>query len=525
MQTHTKSAIGLLLAGFVIVLGYKFLLPMFEDSAQRESSDARATKGKLVVGVDNWIGYFPLCSPEMRKNLRRVGYILQCQDDSADYATRMKALRSGDLQFSVATIDSYLVNGYQHDYPGTIVSVIDESKGGDAIVGWEDKVKNLDALKSNSDYRIAFTPNSPSEHLLKSMAVHFDVPNLLGGNKQWRVETDGSEAALKVFLKKDSEIAVLWEPDVSRALQNKGVVKLLGSEDTDKLIVDILIVNRKFSQKEPEAVTALLKQYYRTLKYYRNNPQKLIDDAAEETDLDKTVVKTMLNGVKWATLSSNSINWFGLSILGSTPSEGLVDAIDSTVNILVDHGDYSQSPLPDSDPYRIINSQFVADLFNANVSSTQFGQTKIRTLSETSGVSLERKFGKLSKTQWQELREIGTLKVRPIVFQSGVDELNVDSKEELDKAVENLKHYPNFRIVIKGHTGTCGDKVANQQLSQERSEAVARYFNVTYGIDIDRMRPVGLGASQPLQRKSGESNRAYSYRLPRVELFLVTEDL
>ncbi len=525
MRMHTKLAVGLLFTGLIAILGYNFLLPMFEDTAQRDSSDARATKGKLVIGVDNWIGYFPLCSPEMKKNLRRVGYLLQCEDDKADYATRMKALRDGDLQFAVATIDSYLINGNEHNYPGVIVAVIDESKGGDAIVGWEDKVKNLDALKSNNNYQIAFTPNSPSEHLLKSMAVHFDVPTLLGNSKKWRVEADGSEVALKKFLKKESEVAVLWEPDVSRALQQKGVVKLLGTEDTDKLIVDILLVNRNFSQQEPEAVTALLKQYFRTLKFYRDNPQKLIDDAAEETDLDKAVVQTMLDGVKWTTLSNNSINWFGQTAMGGSPSEGLIDAIESTVNILMDHGDYSQNPLPDSDPYRIINSQFVGELFSVNVVNTQFGQTKSQSSSEAPEVSLEKAFDKLSQAQWQGLREIGTLKIRPIVFQSGVDEMTVEGKVELDKAVENLKHYPNFRVVIKGHTAIRGDETANQQLSQGRAEAVSRYFNVTYGIDIDRVWPIGMGASQPLPRKTGESNRAYNYRLPRVELFLVTEDI
>jgi outer membrane protein OmpA-like peptidoglycan-associated protein len=357
------------------------------------------------------------------------------------------------------------------------------------------------------------------------MAVHFDVPKLLGKDTKWRIETDGSEAALKKFLEKDSEVAVLWEPDVSRALLKKGTVKLLGTEDTDKLIVDILIVNRKYSQQEPDAVATLLKQYYHTLKFYRDNPQSLVDDAAKETNLDKSLVSTMLNGVSWATLSDNSMSWYGLSALGSTSTEGLVDAIESTINILIDHGDYSQSPLPDSDPYRIINSQFVSDLFSANVSNTQFGKTKNREISGGAEMSLEKDFEKLSDSQWQALREIGTLKIRPIVFQSGVDELGVDSKKELDKAIENLKHYPNFRIVIKGHTGVRGDKAANQKLSQGRSETVARYFNVTYGIDLDRMRPIGMGSSQPLSRKAGESNRTYNYRLPRVELFLVTEDL
>jgi outer membrane protein OmpA-like peptidoglycan-associated protein/ABC-type nitrate/sulfonate/bicarbonate transport system substrate-binding protein len=461
--------------------------------------------------------------------MRRSGYNLQCVDDNADYAKRMQQLREEELEFAVATVDSYILNASPLNYPGTIVAVIDESKGGDAIVAWKDRLNSLDALKTTKEYKIAFTPNSPSEHLIKSMAVHFDVPNLLGNNpstnKQWRLETDGSNDALKKLLNKEADAAVLWEPDVSRALQNSGIVKLLGTEDTDKLIVDILIVNRKYSQRDPQAVATLLTQYFRTLKFYRDNPQNFLEDAAEATQLDTAVVKTVIDGVDWMNLSQNSLSWFGTATAGLNPTEGLVEAIESTARILMDHGDYNSNPIPDADPYRLINSTFIAELFSAGSSSTQFGQTKTRILDVKTENSLEKPFDKLTSAQWDALREIGTLKVRPIVFQSGVDELTYEGKSELDKAVENLKHYPNFRVVVKGHTGLRGDQKANQQLSQDRAEAVVRYFNVTYGIDIDRLRPVGLGSSQPLPKKPGESNRAYGYRLPRVELFLVTEDL
>ena len=39
----------------------------------------------------------------------------------------------------------------------------------------------------------------------------------------------------------------------------------------------------------------------------------------------------------------------------------------------------------------------------------------------------------------------------------------------------------------------------------------------------DRLRVLGIGSDSPLPRRAGESDRAYSYRLPRVELYLVGE--
>ena len=68
-----------------------------------------------------------------------------------------------------------------------------------------------------------------------------------------------------------------------------------------------------------------------------------------------------------------------------------------------------------------------------------------------------------------------------------------------------------------------GDPEENQLLSQERAESVARYLGVTYNVDPNRLRVVGFGATQPLPQLPGETERAYSYRLPLVELSLVAE--
>ncbi|MFC1855202.1 nitrate ABC transporter substrate-binding protein, partial [Thermodesulfobacteriota bacterium] len=78
------------------------------------------------------------------------------------------------------------------------------------------------------------------------------------------VKTNGSEEALKKVLAGQVDVAVLWEPDVSRALAEPEIVKLLGTEDTNKLIVDVLMVSRDFSEDHPEIVHALLTNYFKT---------------------------------------------------------------------------------------------------------------------------------------------------------------------------------------------------------------------------------------------------------------------
>lgn len=510
MNTHAKFALAVVVLGAAAIGAARYVWPIWQERMQRDTSDARDTKGRIAIGTDNWIGYFPLCSGEMKKRMRSAGYVLVCEDDKADYAARMQRLRDATLQFAVATVDAYLLNGAPKGFPGTVVAVIDESKGGDAIVAWKDRVANLDALKRMPGMKVAFTPNSPSEHLLRTMAVHFDVPGLRGKGA-WRVEADGSSDALKKLLARQVDLAAVWEPDVTRALANPGIVKLLGTEDTRRLIVDILLVGRNYSAQHPDAVTALLTAYFQVSKEYRDNPQRLERDVATETKLPAESVKRLLEGVAWASLTDNAQTWLGTA----SGTDALVDAIQSTARTLVDAGEFREHPLPDQDPYRIISRQFVSKLYVSAVTG--------KDAASPGTPSLERKFPALSDAGWAALKEVGTLKALPVSFQSGTAELSHEGKLELDRAMETLSHYPNFRVVIKGHTGMRGDPVENQLLSEERAESVARYLGVTHNLDLNRLRVVGLGSSQPLPRLQGESDRAHAYRLPRVELSLVAE--
>lgn len=511
MNLHAKLAASLIVIGALAIIGYKYALPLIQAEQQKESSDARDLKGKLTIGMDNWVGYFPLCSSEMKKQMRRHGYALACEDDKADYGARMQRLKTGEIQFAVATVDSYLLNGAAKAYPGTIVVVIDESRGGDALVAWKEQVGRIEDLKKASGITIAFTPGSPSEHLLKSLATHFDVSTLRQKTGGWRVEATGSPDALEKLQSRKVSAAVLWEPDVSRALAIPGVVKLLGTEDTKKLIVDVLLVNREFAKKNPEVMAAVIGTYFRVLGGYTDNREQLQQDVKQSTGQSIEQVSSMLNGVAWAGLADNAEYWFGAQ---PGTADGVVDAVESALHILLDAGDFKENPIPEKDPYRLINRQYVLDAHQ------KAGPGARKTVAAS---ALERPFTPLDAKAWAALREVGTLKTRPVSFQSGTSDLSFEGKQELDKMAENLKHYPNFRVVVKGHTGMSGDPQENKKLARERAESVARYLIVTFGLDINRLNVLGFGSDQPLARQPGESDRAYGYRLPRVELSLVTE--
>ncbi|MCP4694208.1 MAG: OmpA family protein [Desulfobacterales bacterium] len=519
-----KTIVGALMIVVLVAVGavgLKLLLPVIEESQQKATTDAAKTRGKIRIALDNWAGYFILNSPEMEKAMHKAGYLLICEDDNADYAQRMKRLDDGEIDFAAATVDSFILNAAPHHFPGAIVMVIDESKGGDAILARKDRITSLDDLKGKTGVKVAFTPSSPSHYLAKAASYHFDAPELLpAGNLL--IETDGSEKAREKLLAGRTDVAICWEPDVSRALEKDEIIKILGTEDTERLIVDILVASRDVLKKKPEIVKLLLGNYFRTLKKYRDDPDLLRKDVKDQTHLPEKAVMSMLKGVRWVNFTENCETWFGIASPGGYADEGLMDAIGATVRILKNAGDFSTSPIPDEDPHRLINSGFLEEMYTSGIT----GFKKPGAHGKTSGPvnSLAARFERLDDDAWDRLKEVGALKMEPIVFQQGAANLDSLAEKVVDQAVERLKHYPNFRIVIKGHTGVRGDKQENINLSRGRADAVARYLIKTYKVDPNRQRVIGYGGAKPLPKLPGESRRAWMYRLPRVELVLARED-
>jgi ABC-type nitrate/sulfonate/bicarbonate transport system substrate-binding protein len=523
MKKGTMFPVLFVVVALLSVFAYKKAIPFIQAKLQKQTSDAKDLKGNITVAVDNWIGYFPVSSSRMKKYTRSEGYKLEVTDDGADYPSRMKKLKDGEYDFAVATVDSDILNSAPLDFPGTIILVIDKSEGADAMVAYTNVVANLDSFKAEGSLvKIAYTAGSPSHHLVKLVSSHFNVPALRNLDASRKVETKDSEEAFKLFCDKKVQVAVLWEPNVSKALKLPGVGKIIGSESISRGIVDVLMVNREFATKYPERVNLFLRTYFRVLKFYADNPEDLKKDIYAEQKVPMESIQEMLGGVSMVNLTENCQEWFGINGPGQTSVQGLVDTIESTVSVLIEYGDFKSNPLPDKDPYRIINSSFISSIYQDGI-KTGFASLETGGTNTVMGTGLDRPFKSLTDTQWGRLHSVGSIRVDPIIFQTGLSDLTISEKEKLDEAVNRLKHYPTFRIMVGGHTSTSGDPEANVTLSQARADSVARYLMITYSVDQNRIRAVGFGGTKPLSKLSGESDRSFGYRLPRVEISLLAE--
>ena len=104
-----------------------------------------------------------------------------------------------------------------------------------------------------------------------------------------------------------------------------------------------------------------------------------------------------------------------------------------------------------------------------------------------------------------------------ILFQSGSATLDPESNPRLDRVVEYMTHRTSARIRIAGHTDNVGNPQRNQQLSEQRAQAVRAYI-VAHGIDGSRIEAVGYGDTQPVASNDTEEGRAQNRRIEAIEL-------
>ena len=102
---------------------------------------------------------------------------------------------------------------------------------------------------------------------------------------------------------------------------------------------------------------------------------------------------------------------------------------------------------------------------------------------------------------------------KKIMFDTGSGEVAPESYPLLDEVAYTIRSHPEIKLVeIQGHTDDRGKKSANEELSQNRADAVRRYL-LGEGVAPSRLTTKGYGSSRPRAPNITASGRASNRRV------------
>jgi outer membrane protein OmpA-like peptidoglycan-associated protein len=113
----------------------------------------------------------------------------------------------------------------------------------------------------------------------------------------------------------------------------------------------------------------------------------------------------------------------------------------------------------------------------------------------------------------EEVKPLAELKLEDWVhFEFDKYDLTPLGKEVLDAAAEMLKKYSDVKVILEGHTCSCGTEQYNQALGLRRAEAVKAYL-VAQGIAPSRLSTVSYGELRPTVVEKTKADHAKNRRV------------
>jgi outer membrane protein OmpA-like peptidoglycan-associated protein len=116
----------------------------------------------------------------------------------------------------------------------------------------------------------------------------------------------------------------------------------------------------------------------------------------------------------------------------------------------------------------------------------------------------------------QEISQKGSVALYGIYFDSGKADVKPESQETLEQIAKLLTATPDFKLLVVGHTDNVGNFVSNTELSRRRAESVVNLLVAAYGIDKNRLTPVGVSFACPVASNTTEEGRAKNRRVELV---------
>lgn len=236
------------------------------------------------VGFNAWIGSIAFFVAQEKGFFKDEGLDVQTKTFSSP-GDGLKPLLGGDLDAVLSTADSVLT--VLDKAPGQlkVVYLTDTSAGADAILA----KKDIADIKGMKGRKVAATLGQCNQLLLEKALEKAGLTD-----KDIQLVNMNPDDAGAAFAAGKIDVAVTWEPWITKVSGEKTGHVIFSSKETPNLILDVLAVSTKTTSKKPAETRAFLKALNRGYEFVQQHTDEAAVLAGKALEQKPDEVKAML---------------------------------------------------------------------------------------------------------------------------------------------------------------------------------------------------------------------------------------
>ena len=464
-----------------------------DTSVNDDTPDADTTydtsDATINLSLDEWVGWKSIIDSEALGYYDAEGIDVNINVIN-DATQSSNALIKGDLNAAGYTINrtAFLSNKFTEAGVDIVMPFITNySNGGDGIIA----KTSIQSVEDLVDAKIAVPEFSEAQTLI---AFFVNKSDLSQEDKDKIMDNlilfATADETAKAFFAGQVDVAATWEPYLSQAQSMTDAHVLFSTASSSSLVMDGIVFRKDFAEAHPDVIQKFIRATLKASEAYATE-----FDAIRQimpmfsTSTDEEIIANTENA-RLATWKDNSdlLNGTARTIytdmcdiwesLGETVNRDMVDTIfdDSYIEAVADDFSSTETSIG-------TNSAVVTEENKQEVIDTEALLTK------SASVNFVKNTAQFSDS--------------------------AAASEVLDEFIDVAKVLDGTIIEIAGNTDpnpeTDPEDTYNQKLSEQRAEAVKKYF-VMNGIDANRIVTVGNGSTNPVAPNDTEENKALNRR-------------
>lgn len=277
-----------------IIIGVVVVLVVVIGAVLWSQKEQTTGLPKFTLSVNTWVGFGPFYLAQEKGFFADEGVDVDIRTIE-DVGQKKSAIKEGRVDGLGDTIDSFVL-AIDEDVPVTAVAQLDISNGADGILA----IEGINSVKDLKGKKIAAQKNFVSEAFLNYLLV----ANGMSPSDVEVIDTEAG-AAGAAFVSGNVDVAVTFEPWLSKAKERSGGKLLISSQQHPDILVDVLLVNDDYLKNNRETVEKVLRAWFRAIEFWKENPKEANAIMAKHYNETPEVFAELLGGVEWPTYENN----------------------------------------------------------------------------------------------------------------------------------------------------------------------------------------------------------------------------